>query len=247
MIILRLFKRELIDLALKVDNYRVTARFGRLFPDPAVFEAPEHMVRNYLIAAGLSKDKALLIHQSNDDPEPIDDLGKPAMASGTSRFRFAGRTILAEYMANASLQLDYVDFGTGLTAADHSNLWKKQKWGESSFELRNFLHSSQTVNIPDVSELYRILKNQATPTALSTIELPGVSENMFTAVSSYMDGQLGEHAAKDGLEVEVYSARTLTASEKAALEKRLTRESTKNTIYVILSKPAMQQSAEQSG
>lgn len=202
------------------------------------------MVRNYLVAAGLSSDRALLIHQSNDDPEPVDDLGKPAMASGTSRFRFAGRTILAEYMANASLWLDYVDFGTGLTVADHSNLWKKQRWGEMSFELRNFQHSSQTLDIPDVGELYRILKNQASPTALSTIELPGVSENMFAAVSSYLRSQLGEYAAKDAVEVEVYSARTLTASERSALEKRLTRESTKNTIYVILSKPVMEQTTE---
>jgi len=227
-----------------VDVYRVTVRFARLFPDPAVFVAPEHMVSNYLVGAGLPNDKALLIHQSDDDPEPVDDIGKPAVASGTSKFRYAGRTILAEYMANASLRLDYVDFGTGLTVAEHSNMWKKQRWGETSFEVRDFQHSSHTLDIPDVSELYRILNNQATPTALSTIELSGVSENMFTAVSSYIRGALGELAAKDGLEVEVYSARTLTASEKAALEKRLTRESTKNTIYVILSKSILEQRTE---
>ena len=206
--------------------------------------APEHMVSNYLVGAGMPKDKALLIHQSDDDPEPVDDLGKPAVASGTSKFRYAGRTILAEYMANASLRLDYVDFGTGLTVAEHSNLWKKQRWGETSFELRDFQHSSQTLDIPDIGELYRILRGQASPTALSTIELPGVSENMFAAVSSYLRGQLGEYATKDALEVEVYSARKLTGSEKAALEKRLTRESTKNTIYVILSRPILEQRTE---
>jgi len=40
------------------------------------------------------------------------------------------------------------------------------------------------------------------------------------------------------LEVEVYAARDLSASERSSLEKRLTRESTGSTVYVILSKPS---------
>jgi len=52
-----------------------------------------------------------------------------------------------------------------------------------------------------------------------------------------MKSQLRKHAGQDGLEVEVYAARDLSAIEKSNLEKRLTRESTSSTVYVILSRP----------
>lgn len=198
------------------------------------------MARKYLVRAGLSEDKSSLIHQAADDVEPVDDLGKPAVVSGTGRIRYGSRMITAEYMSNASIRVDYVDFGSGLSAADHSNLWIKQKWGQLNFELRNFQHSSQTLNIPEITELYEILKKQAAPTALSTIELPGISDKMFQAVTSYLRTRLGEFATKDSLDVEVYAARDLSASEKIGLEKRLTRESTKNTIYVILSEAVVE-------
>jgi hypothetical protein len=201
-----------------------------------VFDEPENSARKYLVGAGLSKDKASYIHQAGDDVEPVDDLGKPATVSGTGRFRYGTRMIMADYMANSSIRLDYVDFGSGLSPADHASLWKKQKWGELKFELRNFQHSSQTINIPEVNALYVILKKQLPATALSTVELPGLSDKMFQAVMSYLRSRLGEYAMKDSLDMELYAARELSASEKTALEKRLTRESTKNTIYVILSK-----------
>lgn len=223
-------------MPLKVDSYLITARFARLFPDPAVFDEPENSARRYLVRAGLSNDKASYIHQAADDVEPVDDLGRPATVSGSGRFRFGPRMITADYMTNASIRVDYVDFGSGLSPVDHANLWKKQKWGELNFELRNFQHSSQTINIPEINELYGLLKKQLPATALSTIELPGLSDKMFQLVTSYLRSRLGEYAVKDSLDMELYAARDLSASEKTGLEKRLTRESTKNTIYVILSK-----------
>lgn len=232
-------------MTLKVDNYRVTVRFARLYPDPAVFEDPEHIARKYLTTAGLPNKEASLIHQAAKDVEPVDDRGKPAVASGTAKYRYAGKTIMAEYMTNASLQLEYSDFGTGLSAVQHSNMWKKQKWGEMGFELRNFQHSTQTLNIPDINELYHILKEKVTPTALSTIELPGLSDNMFDIVASYLRSRLEDNSGRDSLELELYLARNLSNREKAGLDKRLTRESTKNTIYVILSKPLSPQRTSQ--
>lgn len=232
-------------MTLKVDNYRVTIRFARLYPDPAVFEDPEHTARKYLAAAGLPKEKASLIHQTTTDVEPVDDLGKPAVASGTAKYRYAGKTIMAEYMTSASLRLEYSDFGTGLSAIEHSNMWKKQKWGEMGFELRNFQHSTQTLDIPDINELYHILKEKVAPTALSTIELPGLSDNMFAVVASYLRSRLEANSTRDSLELEVYPARDLSNREKATLGKRLTRESTKNTIYVILSRPLSPQKTSQ--
>jgi len=49
-------------------------------------------------------------------------------------------------------------------------------------------------------------------------------------------------AKADGLEVEVYAASDLSASEKAGLERRLTRESSKSTIFVILSREPVSKS-----
>jgi F0F1-type ATP synthase delta subunit len=63
-------------------------------------------------------------------------------------------------------------------------------------------------------------------------------EEVFRVTVAYLKSQLRKSAEKDGLEVEVYAARELSASEKSSLEKRLTRESTGSTVYVILSKPS---------
>ena len=149
--------------------------------------------------------------------------------------------ILADYMSNANVHLDYADFGTGLTPSDHSKLWIKGKIGDLRFELGAFKHQSQTLNIPDVSELYKMLKEHATPTTLSTIELDNVPPQAFGASVAYINGRLRSASKEDGVEVEVYAARDLTVSEKAALERRLTRESSKNTIFVILSREIISQ------
>jgi hypothetical protein len=190
------------------------------------------------VQSGLSKEKAFSLHQSEEEINPVDDSGKPALASGTASFRFQGKSIMAEFMPNASLTLEYYDFGTGLSPEDHSRLWKKQRIGDMSFQLRDFRHETRTLNVTNVSELYEIMKKQSQTTSLSSIELAKMPDDTFRATVAYLKSQLRKSAKQDGLEVEVYAARDLSASEKSSLEKRLTRDSTGSTVYVILSKPS---------
>ena len=222
----------------KIDHYRVLARFARLFPDPAVFEEPDHLVERYLVQNGLPKEKASYLYQPEDEVNPVDDSGKPAIASGAASFRFQGRSIMAEFMPNASVTLEYYDFGTGLSPEDHSRLWKKQRIGEMSFQLRDFRHETSGLNLTNVSELYEIMKKQSQTTSLSSIELAKLPEDAFRVTVAYLKTQLRTRARQEGLEVEVYAAKELSASEKSSLEKRLTREATGSTVYVILSKPS---------
>jgi hypothetical protein len=229
-------------MTVRSDFYQIILRFPRLFPDPAVFEDPTHLANRYLLSNGLPREKSDLICQTTDDIVPLDGRGNPSTTSGTAKYPFEGRTILAEYMINANIRLDYADFGTGLNPNDHSKLWNNGKLGELRFELREFKHQSQTLNIPDVSELYKILKERATPNTLSTIELDKVPGQMFRAALAFIEGRLRADAKADGLEVEVYPARDLSASEKAALERRLTRESSNSTIFVILSREPVSKS-----
>jgi len=169
----------------------------------------------------------------------VDDGGTPCAATGTAKYPFEGRVILAEYMSNANVALSYADFGTGLRPDDHSRLWTKGKLGGLRFDLREFKHQTQTLNIPDIQELYEILKQQANPNALSAVNLDNVQEQMFRPALALIENKLRTAAKADGLDVEVYPARDLSASEKTALEKRLTRESSKTTIFVILSHQAV--------
>jgi hypothetical protein len=222
----------------KVDRYRVIARFARLFPDPAVFEDQNHLVERYLVQSGLPKEKAFYLYQPEAEVDPVDDSGKPAVASGAASFRFLGKNIMAEFMPNASLALEYYDFGTGLSSEDHSRLWKKQRIGEMSFQIRDFRHETQGLSLTNISELYEMMKKQSQTTSLSSIELGKMPEDTFRVTVAYLKSQLRKSAERDGLEVEVYAARELSASEKSSLEKRLTRESTGSTVYVILSKPS---------
>ncbi len=220
----------------KVDRYRVVARFARLFPDPAVFEDQDHLVERYFTQSGLPREKAFYLYQNQDEIIPVDDSGKPAVASGTASFRFQGKNIVAEFMPNASLALEYYDFGTGLSPEDHARMWKKQRIGEMAFQIRDFTHETRTLNVTNVSELYEIMKKQGQATSLSSIELAKMPEEAFQVTVAYLKSQLRRSAGEDALEVEVYAARDLSAGEKSSLEKRLTRESTGSTVYVILSK-----------
>ena len=222
----------------KVDRYRVVARFARLFPDPAVFEDQDHLVERYLVQSGLPREKAFYLYQNEGEIIPVDDSGKLAVASGTASFRFQGKNIVAEFMPNASLALEYYDFGTGLSPEDHARLWKKQRIGEMAFQIRDFVHETRTLNVTNVSELYEIMKKQGQATSLSSIELAKMPEDAFRVTVAYLKSQLRKSAGEDALEVEVYAARDLSLSEKGSLEKRLTRESTSSTVYVILSKPS---------
>src|SRR5712691_918942 len=195
----------------KVDRYRVVARFARLFPDPAVFEDQDHLVERYLVQSGLSPEKTFDLYQGDDEINPVDDSGKPAVASGTASFRFQGKNIMAEFMPNASLTLEYYDFGTGLSPEDHSRLWKKQRIGEMEFQIRDFAHETRTLNVTNVPELYEIMKKQSQTTSLSSIELAKMPEDAFRVTVAYLKSQLRKSAEQEGLEVEVYAARELSA------------------------------------
>ncbi len=222
----------------KIDLYRVVARFARLFPDPAVFEDQDHLVERYLVQSGLPQERAPYLYQNQDEISPVDDSGKPAVASGTASFRFQGKSVMAEFMPNASVTLEYYDFGTGLTPEDHSRLWKKQRIGEMGFQIRDFVHETRTLNVTNISELYEIMKKQGQATSLSSIELAKMPEEALQVTVAYLKSQVRKSAGEDALEVEVYAAKDLSASERSSLEKRLTRESTGSTVYVILSKPS---------
>jgi hypothetical protein len=224
-------------MGIKVDVYQIVLRFPRLFPDPAVFEDQKHLAAKYLNTNGLSPEKSRLVFQTTDEIVAVNDRGVPAAAAGTAKFLFEGRNIWAEYMSNANVRIGYVDFGTGLSPEEYSRLWSKGKLGELRFELREFKHNRYTLNIPEVSELYKILRERATPSTLSTIELEGVPRDLFEATFSYVERRLKESAEADGFELEIYAAQNLSPSEKASLERRLTRESTKSTVFVILSRP----------
>ena len=232
-------------MPVKADLYRITLRFPRLFPDPVVFEDQTHFSNRYLLENGLTKDKAGYISQTSDEIVPLDERGKPSVASGTAKYRFEGKTIVAEYMSNAFIRLEYIDFGTGLSVRDHSKFWGNGKIGELRFELREFTHQPTTFNIPEISDLYRMLKDRATPT-LATIELDTIPDSSFRAVLSYIDNQLRTAAKGDGLEAESYAAKDLSGSEKAALEKRLTRPSSKTTVFVILSREQLPETLKPS-
>jgi hypothetical protein len=231
----------------RADFYQLILRFPRLFPDPIVFEDSIHLANRYLIGNGLPRDKSDLVCQSTEEILPVDDRGKPSTASGTAKFPFEGKMILAEYMSNANVPLDYADFGTGLSPDEHSRVWTRGKLGELRFELRDFKHQSHNLNIPDITELYQILKERASPSTLSTVELESVQGQLFKPVLAHIENRLRTAATADGLEVEVYAARDLSASEKAALERRLTRESSKATIFVILSREAVPKLLQTTG
>src|SRR5207253_7853362 len=191
----------------KVDHYRVVARFARLFPDPAVFEDQDHLVERYLIQRGLLQEKAFYLYQNEDEIIPVDDSGKPAFASGTASFRFQGKNIIAEFMPNASLAVEYYDFGTGLSPEDHARMWKKQRIGEMAFQVRDFAHETRTLNVTNVSELYEIMKKQGQATSLSSIELATMPEDLFRVTVAYLKCQVRERAGEEASEVEVYDAR----------------------------------------
>lgn len=221
---------------MKADLYDIVLFFPRLFPDPAVFEDPVHLANRYLLENGVSREKSDLVYQTTNEIDPIDERGKQSIASGTAKYSFEGRSILAEYMSNANIRLAYADFGTGLTPSDHSRLWSKGKIRELRFELRQFKHQATTFNLPEFSELYQMMKERATPTTLSTIELDNVPAHAFGAAVAHLKGRLLAAAQKDDFEVEVYAAQDLSPSERSGLEKRIGRESNRATIFVILSR-----------
>ena len=105
-----------------------------------------------------------------------------------------------------------------------------------SFNLDEFRHEHLTIEMPDTSELYEMLRARADPTTLVDVELPALPDNFFRSAIGYLETRLKQLAKAKHETIEIYVAKDLLAEEKEALEKRLTRPSTESTIYIMLSK-----------
>ena len=222
-------------MVIEADFYRVRLRFKRLFADPSIFEDQRNAARRYLLP-GTTGDKTASIYQITSDISPADDVGKSSEIAGTARYVHRGRIVRSEYFENANVTLEYADFGTGISPSDHQKLWTKQKWGRMSFNLEDFHHEHLSIEIPDTSELYAMLRARADPTTLVDVELPELPENYFRSAVGYLETRLKQLAVAENQAIEIYVARDLLLEEKQALEKRLTRPSTQSTIYILLSK-----------
>ncbi len=216
--------------------YRVRIRFEKLFADPTIFDEPSMLARRYLISTGLKPGEAASIYQTTKDVFPVDDRGNPSLALGTAKFSYQGKMLRSEYMSRANIDLDYVDFGSGHSPREHESLWRRGRWGDMKFEVAEFRHHPAKIELPDVGELYQMLRARADPSTLATVELPDLGKSLFEAAVRYVEDRLEQKSKEDGGSVEVYAARDLASEERRALERRLGRESTDNTVYVILSR-----------
>ncbi len=222
-------------MTLEADLYRLKIRFEKLYADPRIFDEPRTFVRDFLASTGLSSSKVNEIYETTEDVDPVDDRGRPCVPAGTGKFRYGGKMLRSEYMQGANLRLEYVDFGSGLRREDHKRMWERGRWEDTSFETRDFQRQHVGTGIADISQLYTMLKDRAAPNTMATIELPGATGSAFTASVKYLQDRLEQMAAEAGGTVEVYAARDLDTAENKALEKRLARESTDSTVYIILS------------
>lgn len=220
-------------MPIRTELFQVNLRFPRLFPDPAFFEDQIHLANRIFQESSVPKDKENLVYQITDEIVPLDNRGKPAITSGTAKYQFEGRTILAEYMNNAMIRIEYLDFGSGLSADDHNKIWNRGRLGGLRFELREFKHQPQPLNMPEISEVYKILKARGA-NSLSTIELENIPGKIFSTIVRFLGDMLGLAARAENLEVEIYAAKDLSLSEKNALERRLARQSSNSTVFIIL-------------
>ncbi len=232
---MRLLPASVVSMTLEADLYRLKIRFEKLFADPRIFDDPRTFVRDFLASTGLSPGKVSEIYETTEDVDPVDDRGRPCVPAGTGKFRYGGRMLRSEYMQGANFRLEYVDFGSGLRREDHERMWKRGRWEDTSIETRDFYHQHVDTGVADISQLYTMLKDRATPTTMATVELPGATGSVFSATVKYVQDRLEQMVAKDGGTVEVYAARDLDSEENKALERRLSRESTGSTVYIILS------------
>src|SRR2546425_6847543 len=224
-------------MVIEADFYRVRLRFKRLFADPAIFEDQKNAARRFLFSTRPSGREAS-IYQITDDISPIDNLGKSPGIAGTAKYVHRGRVVRSEYLENANVTLEYTDFGSGLSPYDHQRLWNRQKWGRMNFNIEEFYHEHLKIEIPDIPELYEMLRGRADPTTLVDVELPELSDNLFRPAVGYLETRLRQLAEQEHQTIDIYVARDLLPEEKQALEKRLTRPSTESTIYILLQKTA---------
>ena len=220
---------------MEVNIYNVKIRFPRLFADPAVFDEPRTIAQRYLTSTRLPQDKSDFIQQLTDDTFPVDDSGKPSVAAGEANYRYLGKTVRSEYMANANITIEYADFGSGLSLQDHKSGWGRGRWGELVFELRDLTHRKLSIELPDISELYKMLVARSELTTLASIDLERIPDTMFLPTASFVQARLEDMALSSGYSIEVYSSGELAAQEKKALERRLSRETGDFSLLVILS------------
>jgi hypothetical protein len=222
-------------MVIEADFYRVRLRFKRLFADPAIFEDQKNAVRRFFGRSILSNDENT-IYQITDEISPVDNLGKSPDVAGTARYVHRGRVVRSEYLKDANVTIEYADFGSGLSPSDHRKFWNKQKWGRMNFNIEEFHHEYLKIEVPDIPELYEMLQIRADPTTLVDVELPDLPDNFFRSAVGYLETRLKQSAERENQAVDIYVARDLLPEEKQALEKRLTRPSSKSTIYILLSK-----------
>ncbi len=104
------------------------------------------------------------------------------------------------------------------------------------FEVKSFNHETVAIELPDPDGLYTMLHERANPTTIATVELASIPETLFLPTVNHLEDHLRHLSEKGNETVEVYASRNLTPEERHALEKRIAREATPLTVYVILSK-----------
>ena len=220
-------------MTVEIGVYRVSLRFKRLFADPRLFEKNANLARQYLESTGLSEPNSRYIIQSK--PAAItDEKGEPSKIAGEAKYDYPKKSTRSEYMENANLVIDYLDVGTGLSPDQHRQYWAGQKLWTMPFALKSFNHQLVKLEIPDVEELYAMVKERAQPTTIASVELNDVPDEQFDVAMAYLESHLARIAEKDSATLEVYASRDLEPSEREALDKRLTRQSTAFTVYLIL-------------
>ncbi|TMI67370.1 hypothetical protein E6H16_03815 [Candidatus Bathyarchaeota archaeon] len=220
-------------MTVEIGVFRVSLWFKRLFADPRLFEKNANLARQYLESAGLSEPKSRYIIQ----PKPTaitDEKSEPSKITGVAKYIFQEKKTRSEYMENTNLVIDYLDVGADLSPDQHHQYWAKQKLWTMPFVLKNFNHQLVKLNIPAVEELYSMVKERAQPTTIASVELNDVPHDQFDLAMAYLETHLARIAEKDSVTLEVYASRDLELSEREALDKRLTRESTASTVYLIL-------------
>ena len=220
-------------MTVEIGVYKVHLWFNRLFADPRLFEKNANLARQYLESVGLSEPKSRYIIQ----PKPTaitDEKSEPSKITGVAKYIFQEKKTRSEYMENANLVIDYLDVGADLSPDQHRQYWAKQKLWTMPFVLKNFNHQLVKLNIPAVEELYSMVKERAQPTTIASVELNDVPDDQFDLAMAYLETHLARIAEKDSTTLEVYASRDLDPSEREALDKRLTRQSTASTVYLIL-------------
>ena len=220
-------------MTVEIGVYKVHLWFKRLFADPRLFEKNSNIAKQYLESAGLSETSSRYIRQSKP-PLITDEKSEPSKIAGVAKYLFQEKKIRSEYMENTNLLIDYLDLGTGSSPDQHRRYWEKQKLWTMPFLLKDFKHELVKLEIPSVDELYRMVKERANPTTIASVELNEVPNDQFDLAMAYLETHLARMAEQDSATLEVYASRDLEPSEKEALDRRLTRQSTTATVYLIL-------------